>query len=256
MVRPWRLGFLLAVLLAMLPLPASGQGHSQTRTWEITIVPYVWLSNVTGGNALGDQRVTVGDSSLSPAGAVRVEARRHRVALRLTATRATIAHPGAISLRTDPTQQSFGRYDLAWTTVEAHSALRIGPLDPITSFAVYAGFRYVHQRQRLRDATGVETMASQAWVEPVEGSQYVVQVGRRFLVTIAGDIGGFAVGSDFTWTLNAETAFRAAGPLHLAMRYTYRQVQYDNKETGAKTYRWDGVQQGWFFGAAVEFPSP
>ncbi len=241
--------------LVVFEAATPAQAQTAESGWRWSVAPSLWLSNLGGLSVVGERQTVVGDSVLTPAGAIRVEARKRRVGFRVAATWATIGNPGTIAPVTEPTDGTLGRYDFSWTTIEAHGTLQIGPYDPQSSFTVYLGARYVRQGQRLRDQVGGDVSVTQVWLEPVEGTQYAVKIGRRLFVAIAGDIGGFAVGSDFTWTLSGTLAFRVAPPLDLAMRYMYREVQYDNKEEGLKTYRWDnGVQQGWFFGAVVTVP--
>jgi hypothetical protein len=247
-------GALLAALVLGRGIPAQAQASPSE--WRWSVVPFVWLSNLGGLSVVGERQVTVGDSALTPAAAFRLEAQRRRVGFRVSGTWAALANRGTIAPVTQPMQGEPGQYDFSWATVEAHGMLQVGPYDPASSFTVYLGLRAVRQTQRLQDASGGAVAVTQVWLEPVEGSRYSVTVGRRLWATIGGDIGGFAVGSDFTWTLSGELAYRLAPPLALALRYTYREVQYDNKEDGPETYRWDaGVQQGWFFGAVLAFPS-
>lgn len=248
--RTWWFVFMIA---ASTEVPASAQ--TPESAWRWSVAPFLWLSNLEGLSVVGDRQTVVGDSVLTPAIEVRIEAQKRRLGFRVLAAWAAIGNPSIITSVTQPTQGTPGRYDFSWTTLDAHGTLQVGPYDPESSFAVYGGVRFVRQGQRLRQQGGSDVAVTQIWVEPVGGTRYAVNVGRRVGVTITGDIGGFAVGSDFTWTLSGELTFRVVPRLDFAMRYMYREVEYDNKEEGLKTYRWDsGVQQGWFFGAVVTVP--
>ncbi|HEX9727845.1 MAG TPA: hypothetical protein VGA37_05020 [Gemmatimonadales bacterium] len=240
--------------LGLLASGAPARAQTSETGWTWSVSPYVWLSNVAGLSVARGREVLVADSALIPAWAFQVEASNRRAGLRVAGTWVTVGKVGSIAQVDDPASGQPGRYDFSWATLETHGTLRIGPDNPASSFTVYLGARLVRQVMRVQTPGG-EVAASQVWFEPVEGSRYAVTVGRRVLAVIAGDIGGFAVGSDFTWTLSGEVAYRIRDPVALAMRYTYREVQYDNKETGPNAYRWStGVQQGWFFGAVLTFP--
>lgn len=248
-IRGWALALVILAVPTDRLIAQAGGG------WDWVIVPYAWLSNLDGHSIVGDAEVDVRDSTLQLSGAVRLEGRGNRLGFRMVASTATIANPTTIVLQADPNQPLVGAYHFSWTTVEMHGTLQVGPSDPASAFSVYAGMRYVRQAQRLTGDLSPPIARSQVWLEPVAGSQYFVAVGPRFWVSISGDIGGFAVGSDFTWTLGAELGFRLAPAMDLVMRYGYREVQYDNKELGQESYRWDaGVQQGWFLGAAFKLP--
>ena len=110
------------------------------------------------------------------------------------------------------------------------------------------------KRYPSRHTSNQETETiTETWFDPVIGSRFFVEMGRRFWATFNGDIGGFGVGSDFTWSMGGELGFRVFGPLDISGRYNYQEIDYDNRKDGADAYRWsNGVQQGWFFGAIIK----
>ncbi len=249
------------VLPALAPsaLEAQDRGNSD---WFLRLAPYLWFSNLGGAESLGlppdeqvfgDLVVPVEDTVLKSTWAVRAEVGKGRVRGWFNVSRATIANSVSMHPILDPSQSLPGSYDLAWFTGEAFVAVQVGPFATGFAFEPYAGGRYVKHDQTVTLNGGSPANIAESWIEPVLGIRLFAEMGRRFWTTFNTDIGGFGVGSEFTWTLAGELGFRVFGPLDLAMRYNYQEADYDNKKEGSDTYVWsNGVQQGWFFGLVLK----
>ena len=94
------------------------------------------------------------------------------------------------------------------------------------------------------------------WVDPFIGARLRQQIAPGQNLTLRGDVGGFDVGSDFTWQVIATYDFQ----LCATERYTidgylgYRALSVDYSEgSGTNRYEFDAVQQGPVMGATVRF---
>jgi hypothetical protein len=251
-------------LAAGLTSLATGSVAAQDRgnpDWHFVVAPYLWFSNLNGAQTLGlphDHQVAgpaivpVGDTLLEPSWMVRAEAGKGRWRGWLNVSGAKVADAVVFHLESDPSVTTSGNYDLSWYTGELYAAVQVGPFTTTNAIELYAGARYMRHKQILTSGSDADSI-TETWIEPVIGSRFFVELGRRFWATFNGDIGGFGVGSDFTWTMAGELGFRVFKPLDISLRYNYQEIDYDNRKEGADAYRWsNGVQQGWFLGAILK----
>jgi len=254
--------FSLAAGLACLALPSATAQDRGNPDWHLVIAPYLWFSNLDGAETLGippDRQVAgpyvvpVGDTLLEKSWLVRAEVGKGKLRAWLNVSGAKLAKSTVFTLESDPSDSTSGSYDFSWYTGELYAAYQVGGFATSNAIELYAGGRYVRHKQILTPSGGQSTTNDEQWVDPVIGSRFYTELGRRFWATFNGDIGGFGVGSDFSWTLGGELGFRVVKPLDISLRYNYQEVDYDNRKDGADTYRWsNGVQQGWFFGAIIK----
>lgn len=226
--------------------PALGQDRGN-HGWFVRAGGYLWMSNVDGANRAASVDIPVTDSVLEPSWAARLEIGRWRLRAIIDVSRSNQANPLVPIAPGDPS----GSYDFTMTTLEVRGAAHIGPFASRHAVEIFAGVRSVRQDQRfeLTDPIAVQEDVTEIWTEPMFGSRYFAQVGRRFWFTMLVDVGGLEIGSAFTWVLDAELGFQLAPPVDLTFRYRYMETQYDNGRSGAQQYVWDSGQvQGWFFG--------
>jgi hypothetical protein len=139
-----------------------------------------------------------------------------------------------------------------------------------SAFDILAGGRYWHQDATVSaevstsglpgiDFEGGRAFArsgSKDWVDPFIGARLRQQLAPGQNVTVRGDVGGFDVGSDFTWHVLATYDFQ----LCVTDRYAidgylgYRALSVDYSEgSGTNRYEFDAIQQGPVMGARVRF---
>jgi hypothetical protein len=246
----------LFVLLGDIRLNAQDRGNAN---WFVRVKPYLWLSNLDveetlekghGDHIFGDFFVPLGDTVLEESWALRFEVGKGRLRGLLNFSNANIKNPGEFK-RTDNEEIKFdGAYDLTWFTTELFLSAQIGPFAKSHGFEIYAGARYMrHDEDNVIDGSGDIKQISETWVDPVVGARIYTELGRKWWAQFHTDIGGFGVGTEFTWTLGGELGFRIAKPLDITMRYDYQEIEYNNEKTGADRFVWNnGVQQGWYFG--------
>jgi hypothetical protein len=118
------------------------------------------------------------------------------------------------------------------------------------------GGRYTYLNQEVSvEGFPKSPSKSATWVDPFFGARARVDLDDHFVFEVRGDIGGFGVGSDFTWNTHALLGYRF--PLLSAeaqMFAGYKALAQNYKSgSGADEFRWDVILRGPVFGMNVKF---
>jgi len=122
----------------------------------------------------------------------------------------------------------------------------------------YAGLRYWDIDSDIEIVGGgplgstVSASAKEDWVDPVIGLRYVLPLGADWELVTKGDIGGFGVGSDFTWHVTAFAGWNFSEHATLMLGFRYLDVDYDDGN-GAGRFLWDVSESGPAAGLAWRF---
>jgi hypothetical protein len=98
---------------------------------------------------------------------------------------------------------------------------------------------------------GTEEVAgngSKTWIDPILIARLSADIKDKWLFQLRGDIGGFGLGSDFTWQLQAYAGYRFSKVFQLAAGYRILSIDYDNG-TGAEQFIFNVDE----FGPALRF---
>lgn len=132
--------------------------------------------------------------------------------------------------------------------VEGTGSYRFTPV-----FEAVGGLRYtsLSTQIELRTSQGVvsTTKASAGWVDPIFGARVAAPFSEAFSFTLRGMMGGFGVGCDFTWDLDARLKWHASKSLAFSLGYRY--LDQDYEEDGG--FKWDVVSQGPMVAASLTF---
>jgi hypothetical protein len=266
----------------------SPEPQSASDSWTFSFTTYAWTPWISGDLTIKgrsfDVDVTAGqvlealDWSGIPAWFSYAEARKGRIAIFNDIAYARISGsndfaksgPGGVLTLSGNVA---AEYEQAIVEVGAayevwagnHSGLGPSALD------ILAGGRYWHQDATVSadlvvgvNVDGLDIEGSRAfarsgsvdWVDPFIGARLRQQMAPGQNLTLRGDIGGFDVGSDFTWQVIATYDFQ----LCVTDRYTidgyvgYRALSVDYSEgSGTNRYEFDALQQGPVMGATVRF---
>jgi hypothetical protein len=90
------------------------------------------------------------------------------------------------------------------------------------------------------------------YVDVTVGLRYVAPLGEKWVFNGAADIGGFGVGSDFTWYWAANIAYRMTPWAQIYAGYRYVDFDYEDGE-GRDRFKFDMAQHGPLVGFRFEF---
>jgi len=140
--------------------------------------------------------------------------------------------------------------------------------EPRLAIDLYAGGRLTYlevdlgvnrapppDRRDFAPPMSVDVSRWQLWVDPMIGSRFTVDLYKHFQLLVGGDIGGFGVGSHFTYSILGLLGYRFqmfgraaiahAGYRTLSQNYATR--------TDGDLFRWDMIMHGPILGLTIRF---
>jgi hypothetical protein len=102
----------------------------------------------------------------------------------------------------------------------------------------YAGVRYYDVTVEVDVSEGTESLTAR-WTDPIVGARIPVDLSSRWWVELSGDVGGFGVGSGFSWTIYAGITYRISKLVSLTLAYNLLDVDYSGT-VGSKEFLWKG----------------
>lgn len=99
---------------------------------------------------------------------------------------------------------------------------------------------------------GAPASGSDSWTDPLLGARFSVPLGERWDLVVRADVGGFGVGSDFTWHATAAIGWHAGDSVRLLAGYRIFDLDYES-DHAADGIRIDLQQRGPAIGAALAF---
>jgi hypothetical protein len=266
--------------------PAQVAPADQSDSWTFAFTTYGWLPWISGDLTVKgrsfDVDISAGqvidalDWSGIPAWFSYAEARNGRVALFNDIVYSKLSGSGDFA-KSGPgglaTLSGNVKADYEQAIVEVGAAYEIwsgvNPGLGTAAFDVLAGGRYWHQATTVSadvalDLSGLTTVGTRVfaksgsvdWVDPFIGARLRQQLAPGQNLTLRGDIGGFDVGSEFTWQVLATYDFQ----LCVTDRYTldgylgYRALSVDYSQgSGNNRYEFDALMQGPVMGATLRF---
>ena len=260
----WR-GLALAIALALSPCrPVHAEDNPVSEGWSFQLAPYMWFIALDGDVTVRgqDSSVDLGFDDilkkLNIAAMIQGEARHGRFGLFAMTTYAELSDDasGAV-LQLDADVTTF------W--LEGGAYYRLGPWvvderasgKPVTAtLDPYIGVRYTYLDLKLDFKPGPHFSGDQDWVDPIVGARTIWELSDRWSVTAFGDIGGFNVGSDFSWQAAGLVgySFSLFGDNDARVLAGYRALHQDYKNgSGADEFKWDVTLHGPVAALAVHF---
>jgi hypothetical protein len=123
---------------------------------------------------------------------------------------------------------------------------------PTLSVDFLGGGRFIHLDSGLTIENFVDVDRSQDWLEPFLGGRLKVDIIDRLSVAVRGDIGGFGVGSHFTWSVATILAYQVSQWISLGAGYRILDINY-SEGTGSNKFQFDVQMRGPMLGFAVHF---
>lgn len=98
----------------------------------------------------------------------------------------------------------------------------------------------------------VRRRTSESWIDPVVGARFTTPLGEKWSFGTMAMIGGFGVGSDLLWSLNATFSYAFSDSMLLMLGYRFIDFDYEDG-AGRDRFRFDVVEQGPALGIRFDF---
>jgi len=259
------LGAAIVAALGATPTVAQAQAAASSGGgWTFEFTPYLWgagMSGEVGAGALPTMNVDMSFSDILDnldAGLMGAfEARNGRWGLLFDAIYMKLAHSATAS-RTGPgpigsTTTASAELEMTQTVYAAAVAYRA--IEGRTPLDVIGGARYAKLTVDAQidgsfyAQTGtVAASAEKSWVDPYIGVRVQHPIAERWTLVGYADVGGFGVGSDFTWQALAGVNYEFSKSIAGKFGYRYLYVDYDKDG-----FRYDMGNSGLYLGAGIRF---
>jgi hypothetical protein len=242
--------FITGLLITVFMTPCLAQTPSDE--WKVTIAPYMMGAAMNGTSAVKGQELTV-DLSTSDIfsnlqfGAMGLVVARKgawgvggdAIWMALGANGTT---PGPIGITgsADLNQGAFAFYGLR----------NLGP-----AADVFFGGRVntLQAKLRFNGPAQFNTEGSKTWFDPIVGLQLrTPDTGNRFHAQVYTEIGGFGMGSDFTWQLFPTIGFNLTEGASVEFGYRWLDINYSSGEN-LTLFKYDVLTQAPVIGFAFRF---
>lgn len=283
--------FLLSSLMAVSGLsvraadvPSSAETLPMPPAWSFYFVPYGWLTALDGTETVRGRSVKVDasfidivkDSDMLVALMGTFEARHGPLSLYADLVWSKIGFEGndvrtrALAPGVTGTFGTSLKLDINMAIAEIGAAYEVARSGPL-AFDILGGARYWYQEADLSFAvtaavdtgdlqiTGTRAFArsgSVDWLDPVIGARIRYEVAPGHNLFLRGDIGGFGVGSDFSWQAVGGYIFDLGSYQGVTFSgvigYRALSVDYVQGE-GRRRYEFDMLQHGPILGISARF---
>jgi hypothetical protein len=255
----------IAAALGLAPAVARAQSTgSAGGGWSFELTPYLWGAAMSGEVGAGSLPMINVDMSFSEildnldAGLMGAfEARNGRWGLLFDGIYMKLAASGTAS-RTGggpvgATLTANAEVEFAQTMYAAAVAYRA--TEGRASLDVIGGLRYAKLEAEAQidgsffAQTGTAARSAEKdWVDPYVGLRSRQPLAERWTFVGYADIGGFGVGSDFTWQVAAGFDYEFSKAIAGKFGYRYLSVDYDNDG-----FRYDMANSGLYLGLGIRF---
>jgi hypothetical protein len=227
--------------------------------WSFAIAPYLWMVSLDGNATVGpikaDVDVPFKDAleDLSFGGMALATVRKGRFGFFFNGLFTRVSPddsvgPFDLDVTSDLAQIGAGPFYrvVDWTYREsADGSPRRFVLEP------YAGARWNYLRIELEVRGGRQFDQSQAWVDPVVGTRFGLDLTDNWILAGAGDVGGVVAGSDYAWNVQGYLVYRTklfGRDTAFSLGYRAMHINYDDDN-----FEWDVTQYGPIIGTSIRF---
>jgi hypothetical protein len=240
----------------------------QGDTWQFRVTPFFWAPQIESKVTVGGYSATVNTyfpdilRNLEGGGMISLEARKGKLGFFLNPMYLKLRGDGeftrtrGLGLVPPPTRdlsltltmwmvEFGGFYQVAkWPLDWKKGAGRAVTLD------VIAGGRYWSINGDLDTTSPINPTKTNSFVDPIIGARTKIDLTDKFMLNLEGDVGGFGVGSDFTW--NAQGSFGYQFTPMISAFAGYRALYIDYKAS-SKSVRYKETMQGPMGGITITF---
>jgi len=227
--------------------------------WFFRSDPYLWTAHVSGTATIGDITVPVETGSaglfsqISFLGNLFVEVGRNRWSGAFEIGNISFDNNTEVG-GSAPTGTSVG-YSYRIFLLRLLGVYRVTALEASQGVSIFAGARYISHDMDVDSSLGppdLDLAFSEAWFDPVVGVRYHTPLPGNFMVTVSGDVGGFGVGSEFSWSTSGVLGWRFSRRVGITLGYRYMSVDYKNSGSGSSdSFAYEGNQHGLMLGVLL-----
>ncbi|MDY0884671.1 hypothetical protein ACFPL7_03365 [Dongia soli] len=267
---------LLCVLIdpVMAADPVGSKTAPTSSPWHFLIAPYAWAYGIYGTVGFGRQSADVhasfldilehSDSLVALQGHVEIQYDRFGIFLDGSYADMDASFHGEHFTSDVQQQLVFLETGAFYRVIEDaplwHPSPEIG--GGAISVDALAGARYTYLNANTDNALKVfdqtfrrDYDSTEDWWDPFIGGRLLLGLTKRFDFSLRGDVGGFNVGSDFTWNTQAMLGYHfsmwnAVGEVWAGYRAMGQ--DYDNG-SGRKEFKWDVILHGPILGMTVRW---
>jgi hypothetical protein len=237
----------LAVAMFLLVLPARATAQkAPAEGWKFTITPYLLFPHmdgtVTTGPVVSDISASASDifSNLQFGAMLGAEAQNPDWAIGFNGLYMDLSKDGANL----PTQ-----FDGYQASLELTGFRRLMPW-----FEILAGGRVNLMGTTVTlDPVGTLLDKNIAFFDPFLGARFTVPNTGRWTLMLRGDVGGFGIGSQFTWQIRPTVAYAVSRHVAIGAAYWAFGINYNNGKSGLDYFKYDVTTFGPEIGVAFTF---
>lgn len=232
------------------PAPANGSA------WEFRLIPYTWLismdTKTTVRDHTADMNIPFSDilRNMDLAGQVHFEAQKGKWGFFIDPTYLKLSHDGTLRDGRDTRLQIEqwlvevgGMYQLGKWSLDAKGKRSI-------TVDALGGGRYWYLSANLDTGSTVNPSQKTGWVDPFIGTRLNADITERLSFNIRADVGGFGVGSDFSWNALGVFGYRFTKDITGLLGY---RALYADYKAGTSSMRYNLTIHGPIMGLSFSF---
>jgi hypothetical protein len=230
--------------------------------WRFAVAPYIWGAGLNGDVTLGPVKADVDLNFIDIlkdfgfGGMLYAEARTQRYGFftNMLFVRTKDDSSGTVNtdVKTDTAQVAAGAFyrvlDWQWGESAGGQPLSLA-LEPL------AGVRWSYLRGEIEFSGGPVNLPqadrSESFFDPIVGARVSSDLSEDWLALISADVGGFGVGSDYSWNVQGHVGYRASVfglPTIFSVGYRALHQKYEDGD-----FKWDVTQHGPILGVIYTF---
>jgi len=229
------------------PLPTTDSTVKSVSNWHLTVSPYLWFTAVHGGIGIAGRETSFSVSAGDLLSHFRfglmgvVEPRYKRIVMPLDIIWVRLGDDRALSNLATVANLRGSEFILTQKI-----GYRVIDTDRIKIDGL-AGFRYWHYGSNVSFTTNtLNYSGSQNWVDPLVGGRITGILTPKIEVTIAGDVGGWGVGSQLAYQAVGLVGYRIKPAIALQAGYRYLATNYQTSNGFV-----DMANSGVLFGVSI-----